>query len=283
MSAEPDDALRAIEESLDKPSAARIYDYFIGGETNYAIDRAFAEKARERIPQLGDYCRTSRQFLGRTVRWCAAEAGVRQFVDLGSGLPTVGNVHEVADEARPQHDTRVVYTDNEPIALTHSEMLLADTADSDRHVAIAADVMQPDELWSRVMATGLIDRDEPVVMLVNAVLHFLKDDADPDRLLDFYRRQLPAGSLLVLSQMTNENPASEAERTALDDLVDYYENTTNPGQLRTSEEFARFFGDFALVDPGLVYAPAWRPDEDTLFAQVPSASRVLGGVARKPV
>ncbi|GAA1228294.1 SAM-dependent methyltransferase [Prauserella halophila] len=282
MSAESDDALRAIEESLDKPSAARIYDYFIGGVTNYAIDRAFAEKVRERVPQLGEYCRTSRQFLGRTVRWCVAEAGIRQFVDLGSGLPTVGNVHEVADETRPQHDTRVVYTDNEPIALTHSEMLLADSADSSRHIAIAADVMQPDELWSRVMATGLIDRGEPVAMLVNAVLHFLKDETCPDRILEFYRRQLPPGSLLVLSQMTNENPASESEHKALDDLVDFYENTTNPGQLRTTEEFARFFGDFELVDPGLVYAPAWRPDSGTLFAHTPSESRVLGGVARKP-
>lgn len=282
MNTQPDDALRAIEESLNKPSAARVYDYFIGGDTNYAIDRAFAEKARERIPQLGEYCRTSRQFLGRTVAWSAAEAGVRQFIDLGSGLPTVGNVHEVADVARPQCDTRVVYTDNEPIALTHSEMLLADTADSDRHVAIAADLMEPDELWSRVMATGLIRRDEPVALLVNAVLHFLKDEAGPDRLLDFYRKQLPAGSLLVLSQMTNENPASASERKALDDLVDYYENTTNPGQLRTSAEFTRFFGNFELVDPGLVYAPAWRPDEDTLFAAAPSESRVIGGVARKP-
>ncbi|KMS91884.1 SAM-dependent methyltransferase [Prauserella rugosa] len=281
-STDRDSALRAVEDSLDKPSAARVYDYFIGGETNYAIDRAFAEKARERIPLLGEYCRTSRQFLGRTVRWCAAEAGLRQFVDLGSGLPTAGNVHEVADEARPQHDTRVVYTDNEPIALTHSEMLLADTADTDRHVAIAADLMDPDELWSRVMATNLIDRDEPVVLLVNAVLHFIKDEENPDRLLEFYRGQLPAGSMLVLSQMTNENPTSESERKALQDLVDYYENTTNPGQLRTSEEFTRFFGDFEMVEPGLVYAPAWRPDADTLFARVPSESRVIGGVARKP-
>ncbi|OLT44594.1 hypothetical protein BJF85_20020 [Saccharomonospora sp. CUA-673] len=281
-STDRDSALRAIEESLDKPSAARIYDYFIGGDTNYAIDRAFAEKARERIPLLGEYCRTSRQFLGRTVRWLAGEAGIRQFVDLGSGLPTAGNVHEVADEARPAHDTRVVYTDNEPIALTHSAMLLADTADPERHIAIAADLMDPDELWSRVMATKLIDRDEPVALLVNAVLHFVKDARDPDRLLEFYRDHLPSGSLLVLSQMTNENPTSDAERQALEDLADYYENTTNPGQLRTSEEFARFFGDFELVEPGLVYAPAWRPDADTLFAKTPSESRVIGGVARKP-
>ncbi|MFC4000502.1 SAM-dependent methyltransferase [Prauserella oleivorans] len=282
VSAERDDALRAVEGSLDRPSAARVYDYFLGGNTNYAIDRAFAEKVRERIPLIGEYCKTSRQFLARAVRRCAGELGIRQFVDIGSGLPTAGNVHEVADDARPEHDTRVVYIDNEPIALAHSTLLLADTADPERHTAIAADLLQPDQLWERVRATGLVERDQPVALLVNAVLHFIKDEQDPDGILEFYRGALPSGSVIVLSQMTNENPASDEERQALADLVDYYENTTNPGQLRTSSEFARFFGDWELLDPGLVYAPAWHPDADTLFAAVPSESRVIGGVARKP-
>ncbi|MBK1786977.1 SAM-dependent methyltransferase [Prauserella cavernicola] len=275
-----DDALRAVESSLDRPSAARVYDYFIGGDTNYAIDRAFAEQVRERVPLIGEYCKTSRQFLGRAVRRCA-ELGIRQFVDIGSGLPTAGNVHDVADDARPEFDTRVVYIDNEPIALAHSTLLLADTADPDRHQAIAADLLRPTELWERVRDTGLIDRGEPVALLVNAVLHFIKDEQDPDSLLEFYRDVLPTGSLLVLSQMTNENPVSDAERQALADLVDYYENTTNPGQLRTTAEFARFFGGWDLLEPGLVYAPAWHPDDDTVFATVPSESRVLGGVAVK--
>src|SRR4051794_41429688 len=122
-----DDALKAVASSLDRPSAARIYDYFIGGNTHYAIDRDFAEKVRARLPLIGEYCLTSRQFLGRAVRECV-RAGLRQFVDVGSGLPTAGNVHEVADEARPELDTRVLYIDNEPIALAHSTLLLADTA-----------------------------------------------------------------------------------------------------------------------------------------------------------
>ncbi|PXY24072.1 SAM-dependent methyltransferase [Prauserella flavalba] len=281
MSTGHDDALKAVEGSLDRPSAARVYDYFLGGSTNYAIDRAFAEQVRERVPLIGEYCKTSRQFLGRAVRRCT-ELGIRQFVDIGSGLPTEGNVHDVADEARPEHDTRVVYVDNEPIALAHSTLLLADTADPDRHQAIAGDLLQPAQLWERVRDTGLIDHSEPVALLVNAVLHFIKDEQGPDSLLAFYRDLLPPGSLLVLSQMTNENPVSEQERQALADLVDYYENTTNPGQLRTTAEFARFFGGWELIEPGLVYAPAWHPDEATLFAAVPSESRVLGGVARKP-
>ncbi|SFI68324.1 S-adenosyl methyltransferase [Amycolatopsis sacchari] len=276
-----DEALRAVESSLDRPSAARVYDYFLGGDTNYAIDREFAHKIRARLPLIGQYMRTSRQFLARAVRRCA-ELGVTQFVDIGSGLPTAGNVHEVADETRPQRDSRVVYIDNEPVALAHSTLLLADTADPERHRAIAGDLLQPDLVWERVLETGLIDLTRPVALVVNAVLHFIKDETGPDSVLAAYRDALAPGSLLVLSQMTNENPRSEDERQALADLVAYYEQTTNPGQLRTTAEFVRFFGDWDLLEPGLVYAPAWHPDEETVFASAPSESRVIGGVGRKP-
>ncbi|WP_033290943.1 SAM-dependent methyltransferase [Amycolatopsis jejuensis] len=276
-----DEALRAVEASLDRPSAARIYDYFIGGTTNYAIDRAFAEKVRARLPLMGDYCRTSRQFLGRAVRE-SVRAGIRQFVDIGSGLPTAGNVHEVADAERPEHDVRVLYLDNEPVALAHSQVLLADTADEARHQAIAADFLQPEQLWDRVVDSPVIDARQPVALIVNAVLHFIKDDQDPDGVLGYYRDQAAPGSLLVLSQMTNENPVDDNERQALADLLEYYESTTNPGVLRTKAEFERFFGGWPLLAPGLGYAPAWHPDDETLFANSPSESRVIGGVARKP-
>ncbi|MDQ0378331.1 SAM-dependent methyltransferase [Amycolatopsis thermophila] len=276
-----DEALRAVENSLDRPSAARVYDYFLGGTTNYAIDREFAQKIRRRLPMIGEYMKTSRQFLGRAVRECA-RLGVTQYVDIGSGLPTVGNVHDVADATRPQKDTRVVYVDNEPVALAHSRLLLAGTADPARHVAIAADFMQPEDLWERVLDTGMIDVRQPVALVINAVLHFIKDADDPDSRIGYFRSRVAPGSLLVLSQMTNENPRSDEERQALADLVDYYESTTNPGQLRTTAEFARFFGDWELLAPGLVYAPAWHPDRATLFKKVPSESRVIGGVARKP-
>lgn len=281
MSDEHDQALRAVANSLDRPSAARVYDYFIGGETNYAIDREFAETVRQRLPLIGEYCKTSRQFLARAVRYCAS-IGVHQFVDIGSGLPTAGNVHEVADEVRPEEDSRVVYVDNEPIALAHSRLLLADTADPERHHAIAADLMAPDTLWQHVQEAGVVDLREPVVLIVNAVLHFIKDELNPDDILKFYRDVLPSGSLIVLSQMTNENPESAEEQEALAQLLEYYEKTTNPGQFRTAEEFHRFFGGWEMIEPGLVYAPAWHPDSDTLFRSQPSKSRVLGGVARKP-
>jgi len=276
-----DDALKAVENSLDRPSAARIYDYFIGGKTHYAIDREFAEKVRKRLPLMGDYCLTSRQFLGRAIRQCVRE-GIHQFVDIGSGLPTAGNVHEVADEARPEFDTRVLYIDNEPIALAHSTLLLADTADPERHHAIAADFLQPEDLWQRVTTSEIIDIRRPIALVINAVMHFIKDEQNPDTLLAFYRDKLAPGSLLVISQMTNENPVNEDERQALIDLLEYYETTTNPGFLRPMAEFERFFGGWPMLTPGLVYAPAWHPDEATVFADAPSESRVIGGVARKP-
>lgn len=274
------DAMRDLEGSLDRPSSARIYDYFIGGTRNYAIDRVFAEKMIEALPIIVPAARTCRQFLGRAVHHCV-EQGIRQFVDLGSGLPTEGNVHEVADIASRAGDTRVVYVDNEPVALAHSQVLLAETADPDRHHAIAGDLLQARDLWKSVKVTGLIKLDEPVGLLINAVLHFIDDDRNPAEALDYYRAQLPPGSMLVLSHVTTQNAADDAELEAMEYITTQYKSTTNPGLSRTSEEFAVFFGDWTLEEPGIVYAPAWHPDDRTLFANDPPATHVLAGVARK--
>jgi hypothetical protein len=280
---DPDDmsARRAkLADSVDKPSAARIYDYFIGGEHNFAIDRQFADALVGRIPKIGDYARECRLFMGRAVRY-AAEQGYTQFVDIGSGLPTSGSVHEIADSVRPQRDSHVVYIDNEPIAFAHAELLLDDLADASRHTAVYADMLDPLNLWQQVSDANVIDPSRPVVLLVSAVLHFIKDEANPDGALEFYRRHLPSGSLLILSQMSDENPRDEDEEASLRQLEEFYEKTTNPGQLRTRDEFIRFFGDFDLIEPGLVWAPDWHPDGRSHFQQG-SQSRIIAGVGRKP-
>jgi O-methyltransferase involved in polyketide biosynthesis len=274
------DAMRSLEGSLDRPSAARVYDYFLGGTRNYAIDRMFADKVRAALPIIAPAARTCRQFLGRAVHHCVA-AGIRQFVDLGSGLPTEGNVHEVADAASGAGDTRVVYVDNEPVALAHSQILLAETADPARHHAIAGDLLRPRELWKEIKATGLVELAEPVALVINAVLHFIDDDQDPAGALDYYRAQLPPGSMLVLSHITTQNPVDDEEREAMDFVAAQYESTTNPGLSRTAAQFAQFFGDWPLEEPGVVYAPAWHPDDRTLFADDPPRTHVLAGVARK--
>jgi hypothetical protein len=272
----------AVGASIDKPSAARIYDYLIGGNHNYAIDRAAASKIQQIIPRAGDYMIENRRFLQRAVAH-ACQLGYRQFIDIGSGLPSKGNVHEVADQARPSGDTRVVYVDNEPIAFSHAELLLAENADPSRHRAVHADLLDCERLWHQIRGTGVIDMNKPIVLLIVAVLHFIKDSRDPDAALAFYRNRLPPGSLLVMSTMTNERATSEAEAESLRQIVDFYEKTTNPGQLRTGEEFQRFFGDFAMLDPGLVYAPAWHPDGSGTLFERPELSRCLVGAAGKPV
>lgn len=277
--AEHSDLLR---ESLGKPSAARVYDYLIGGGHCFDIDREFAEtKLKPLLPRIGDYAAENRRWMARVVRW-AVDQGYRQFVDIGSGLPSAGNVHEIADDCRPERDVKVVYIDNEPVAHAHGKLILNENGDPRRHVALRADLLESEELWRQVEESGLVDPGEPVVLLVAAVLHFVKDQQDPDRHLAYYRDRLPARSLLALSTMTNEAPTSEEEAQALRRLEAFYEETTNPGQLRTRVEFERFFGDWPLIDPGLVYLPDWHPDGSTVFAHDSTASRFLGGVARKP-
>jgi O-methyltransferase involved in polyketide biosynthesis len=269
-----------LDNSTSKPSAARIYDYFIGGDHNWAIDRAAAEAAERAVPGVGDYARECRLVLGRVVRHVSA-LGYRQFVDLGAGLPAKDSVHELADRVRPEHDTRVVYVDNEPIAHAKEEILLEDGADTQRTHALFGDLLDYEDLWPKIVGTGLIDLTEPVVLLLSAVMHFMKDSYKPAEAIAFYRDRLPSGSLLMISQMTNENPESAAEEAALVRLVALYEKTTNPGQLRSREELEPYFGGWPMLEPGLVYAPAWHPDGTTVFA-TPSASRILIGVGRKP-
>lgn len=271
-----EDITSRIDNSVNKVSVGRVYDYLLGGTHNYAADRAFAEKQIAAFPHLTNFARANRAFLGRAVRYAISQ-GISQFVDIGSGLPTQGNVHEVADEAAPGR-ARVVYIDNEPLAHAHSQILLEKTADPGRHFALDADFFDVTEVWPRVLETG-IDPKEPICLLTVALLHFMPPETAPDATLEQYRRLLAPESLLVLSHGSTDGGDAKAQAAAAEVSNAYESQTTSAARPRTRDEIAEFFGDFELVSPGLVWLPEWRPEKP--LRGRPEASYGLAGVARK--
>ena len=236
------------ELDLDRPNAARMYDYYLGGSHNFAVDREIAVRAIETWPDMPRVMQANRAFLRRAVRYLVGQ-GVRQFLDIGSGIPTVGNVHEVAREAAP--DVRVVYVDTDPIAVTHSRAILAD----DPHtVVVEADGRQPEALLALPEVTGLLNLDEPVGLLMVALLHFIPDEQDPYGILARYRLLLAPGSYLAVSHASVEGTS---DRSAAQEL---YRRTPTPIHFRGRAEVTRLFDGFELVEPSVVYLPEWRPE-----------------------
>jgi hypothetical protein len=270
-------AREILEASLDRPSVGRIYDYYLGGSHNYAIDREFADKIIKDLPEALVFAAENRGFVRRAVRYARRGQGIDQFVDIGSGLPTQGNVHEIADERGS--DARVVYVDNDPVARAHSRILLADTADPARHSALDGDFRDGEELWQRVLDCG-IDPSRPICLVVTALLHFMLPEENPEQIVAFYRDQLAPGSVLVLSHATDEEtPPATREAAAR------YVATTSRAHLRPRADIATFFGDFEIVEPGLVWTPMWRPElaapGEPPFAEEPTTALAVGGVGRK--
>ncbi|WP_298178085.1 SAM-dependent methyltransferase [Saccharomonospora sp.] len=268
-----------LAESVNKVSVGRVYDYLLGGVHNYAVDQAFAEEQLRLLPDIRDFARSNRAFLARAVRF-AVDQGVRQFVDIGSGLPTQGNVHEVADEVAPG-ECSVVYIDNEPIAQAHAEILLEKTADPDRHRAIDADYFDGALLWDRVLETGVIDESEPIALLVVALLHFMPPETHPERVLAYYRERLPKGSLLALSHIHVDPSDTETMEVSKKLTESYTKKTNSPAMPRSREEIASFFEGLEMVEPGLVWLPEWRPGGEDPYSGEPARSRGLAGVGRK--
>ncbi|MDT4986141.1 MAG: hypothetical protein QOI74_235 [Micromonosporaceae bacterium] len=251
-------------------SVARIYDYYLGGTHNFAVDREAARKAAEVMPDIALMARTNRDFLRRAVRFMVA-AGVRQFLDIGSGIPTVGNVHEIAQSAAP--DARVVYVDLDVVAAAHSRQILVG---NDRADAIREDMRNPDAILNHPATVALLDRDRPVGVLMVSLLHFLTDDDDPAGIVARFRDALAPGSYLALTHVV----PFEAERVA--GLHRVYDTTTTPGgQTRTREQIERLFEGFELVEPGLVWLSLWRPDRATDVPHDPERIGMLAGVGRK--
>jgi S-adenosyl methyltransferase len=273
---------------LEHPSVARVYDYYLGGTANWAIDREFGKKVLSRIPLLRPIAKANRQFLHRAVRYLVRQ-GVRQFIDVGSGVPTMGPTHEVA--AQLADDVSVVYIDNEPVAVAHSEMLLEQHGDPKRHAAINADLRHPDGLWQQVARTGVIDFDQPVALLLIAVLHVYQAGPDGADLgpvsVARYRELLTSGSYLAISHITAEGvpPALDG---SLADLKRMYDQSSSSDVIwRDHDDIRQLFGDFRIVEPGLAWTPDWHPEEQTSIAPVvsfnsPNESVILAGVGRKP-
>jgi S-adenosyl methyltransferase len=259
------------------PNPARIYDYFLGGKDNFPADRDVAEQIVAIAPVAREVVEDNRAFLRRAVRHLAGEAGMRQFIDLGSGLPTQGNVHEIAQAVTP--DARVVYVDNDAMVVTHSRALLA----GDNTVAIEADLRQPDSVLRHPEVRELIDFTQPVALLLVAILHFLPDDQDPFGIVARFRDALPAGSHLVVSHGTRDIPVrpdmSPEEMAEMGEKVErLYQLTTASLVTRTRAQVERFFDGFDLLDPGVIEIQLWRPDERGSL--LPGG--FYGGVGRKP-
>ncbi|MFJ4002394.1 SAM-dependent methyltransferase [Streptomyces sp. NPDC090023] len=243
-------APRSIDISV--PSVSRMYDYYLGGSHNFEVDREAARKAMEFLPGLPKIMQANRAFLRRAVRF-AAEQGIDQFLDIGSGIPTFGNVHEIAQEARP--GAHVVYVDHDPVAVAHSRSVLEGNADAN---VVAADLRKPQEILTSPEVARLIDLDRPVALLLVAVLHFLEDADEPHRAVAELRAALPPGSLLILTHASYEGIPLPEERA--EGAVDVYRDIRTPLVMRPREEIARFFDGFELLDPGLVHLPDWRPE-----------------------
>ncbi|MFD0687641.1 SAM-dependent methyltransferase [Actinomadura fibrosa] len=233
---------------VSSPSPARIYDVFLGGKDNFAIDRAAAKVATDAGPDVPRAARENRAFLGRAVRF-AVESGITQFIDLGTGLPTLGNVHEVAQALDPA--ARVVYVDNDPIVLVHARALLPP---SDTTIVIQADVREPAGILENPRVRELIDFDKPVAVLMLAILHFAEDDEVRD-IIGTFRNAMVPGSLLVVSHSTVEGHPESG-----DEVVKAWKNATVQIHSRNRDEITAFFEGFDLLEPGVVWVPEWRPD-----------------------
>jgi hypothetical protein len=260
------DGFRAEEIDTSRPHPARIYDYLLGGKDHYEVDREAGEEIAAAAPEARIAVRANRAFLQRAVRYVVG-SGVRQILDIGTGLPTPPNVHETAQEVAP--DVRVAYVDNDPIVNTHANALLSHSGATG---VVLADLRDPGAILDHPEVRRVIDFDEPVALLLVAILHFLTDAEQPAQIVATLRDALPAGSFLVLSHVTGDF-ADRSEVKAV------YNRATATANLRSHAEVERFFDGFELIEPGLIQVPFWRPDSPP-----PARSAEIGfygGVARK--
>lgn len=234
---------------LARPSVARMYDYYLGGSHNFEVDRVAARKVLDAWPDLPVILRANRAFMRRAVRHAAA-LGIVQFLDIGSGIPTFGNVHEVARAASPE--ARVVYVDHDPVAVAHGQAL---AADDERTAVVQADMREPRDVLEAPEVVALLDLEQPVALMMVALLHFVEDKDEPGKIVAWYRDALAPGSCLIVTHATYDGRLEES-----DEAEEVYKRMGNPLTMRPYSEVAAFFDGFRIVDPGLVFLDQWRPE-----------------------
>lgn len=250
---------------------ARIWNYWLGGKDNYPVDRQVGDQILEMLPDVATLARASRAFLSRSVRFLASEAGVRQFLDIGTGLPTVDNTHEVAQRIAP--DSKIVYVDNDPLVLAHARALLTSTAEGETSY-IHADLRAPETILKKAAET--LDFDQPVALILMGIVEFITDDEAAYDIVSRLKRRLCSGSFLTLYDGTNV-----IHKEASDQIVEVWNNSGNaPLALRTPEQIGRFFDGMEILEPGVVSVSRWRPEATPWGA--PDEVDAFGAVGRKP-
>lgn len=254
----------------ERPSAARVYDYVLGGAHNFAVDRQMAEQLLAVYPEGPQIAQANRAFLRRAVD-LLVDAGMRQFLDLGSGIPTVGHVHEIAQTRAPE--SRVVFVDVDPIAVEHSRLLLAD---NELTGVVHEDVRRPERILNAPEVQRLLDFEQPVAVLAVALFHFISDKDDPAGVISRLMQPMVAGSHLAISHGTDDGAQDWTEAKKA------YDRAGIQGTVRSREEVEALFAGFDLVEPGVVWAPQWRPESSyDVFSDRPESSSVYAAIGRK--
>ncbi|MGW4769569.1 SAM-dependent methyltransferase [Nocardia sp. NPDC004278] len=259
-----------VEIDQTKPSISRVYDALLGGKDNYSVDERVCEHLRATTPHIDDLAKLNREILGRGVRYLAREAGLKQYLDLGAGLPTAENTHQIAQSLQP--GAHVVYADNDPIVLAHGRALLQE---NDQTVVVTADLRNPDNVLEHPDVQRMIDFDRPVAVMLVGLLHYLRDDEDPAGVVDGYMNAVPSGSHLFITHFCDSGPqAKRTEKSFLEFL--------GRGRFRTKDEILDLFLGYDLVEPGLVYLPRWRPTRIVRDKLTTIERLMVGAIARKP-
>jgi hypothetical protein len=262
---------------VTRPNIARVYDAFLDGKDNFAADRAVVELTLRIMPDAALGARANRAFLRRVVRYLAGQAGIGQFLDIGSGLPSQGNVHEIARQVSPA--ARVAYVDSDPVVLLHAQALLAD-APTVR--VITADVRRPAQILASPQVREFIDFGRPVGLLMLAILHHVSDEEDPAGIVARFREAAAPGSYLAISSFRMPGPEHPQDAALTREVQELFNEKLGTGLWRGHEDILRWFGDWEMLEPGLVPLPDWRPDSAGRPARDSTYQGFVGGVARKP-